>query len=129
LAPDGVVGQPQTRDTLQVLLEDRDGPVHRGVAQLVGALVQAGQQQRLQLVGPHAGAAHAVAVLQGGGLGRFSEGPDPVEDALAGDAQRLRDFGDGFAPVQFQQGHEAAVVTGVIGDAQLALKLAALRRS
>src|SRR5947209_12891075 len=37
-----VVGQPLAAASLQVLLEERDGPVRPGTAQLIGALLQRG---------------------------------------------------------------------------------------
>ncbi len=129
LAADRVVGQPQPGAALQVLSEDGDRPVHRGVAQLVGALAEAGPQQRLQVIGPQARAARAVTVPQGGGPGGALEGAGTVVDALAGDAQRLGDVGDGLAPVEFEDGQQPAIVTGVVGDTQLGLKALTLRRS
>jgi hypothetical protein len=57
------------------------------------------------------------------------KGARPVVDALAGDAQRLRDVSNGSAPVEFEDGQQPAIVAGVVGDAQLGLEPVALRPS
>src|SRR4051812_5627693 len=64
-AAEGVVGQPLAAASLQIILEQRDGPVRPGIAQLVGPLLQGGQQQRLQLLRPDGGPSTAVPVLEG----------------------------------------------------------------
>jgi CHASE1-domain containing sensor protein len=83
LSADGVVGQPAAAAVVQVLLEQGDRPVHPGVAQLVGALLQAGQQQRLEVISPGAGATDAIVVVEGGRVRAGGEGAGPVVHSLA----------------------------------------------
>src|SRR5689334_2749236 len=78
LSADGVIRQPMAPVPEQVLLQQRYGPVHPDVAQLVGALLEAGQKQCLQLLGPDGGAADAIMVLEDGRGRAGCEGACPV---------------------------------------------------
>src|SRR6266542_3750623 len=129
LPADGVVEQPPAAQPVQVLLEQRHCPVQPGVAQLVGAVLEAVQEQRLQALGPGTGTAAAVAIREGDWVGTSREAVSPVVDALTRHPQQLGDFGNGLAPVQFEDGQQAAVVTGILGAAKFSLELAPERWS
>jgi hypothetical protein len=128
LAADGIVGQAPAAASLQVLLEERDGPVRSGIAQLIGALLQRGQQQRLQFRRPEAGASTAVAVLKGRCTAPGLEGPRPVVDGLPRHPEPLGDLGDGIALVQRQDGQQAPTVAGIVGVPEPGGDAAPLRR-
>jgi hypothetical protein len=126
LAADGRLGQALRAPALQVLAQQRDGPRDRLVAEVLRPPLEAGDESRLEFLGPQAGVIAPALVDQGGRVAGLSEARDPGVNADAAGAEEAGDLGDGAAASGFQDCQSAAVEASIRSIVQLLFQSASL---
>jgi hypothetical protein len=111
---------------LQVLAQQRDGPFDRLVAEVLRAPLEAGDEGRLEVLGPQAGVIAPALIDQGRRVSCLLIALDPVVDAHTAGAEHAGDFGNGAPASGFQDGQGAAEEARIGGIAQLPFQSAAL---
>jgi hypothetical protein len=123
----GVVGQPLIQEVLQQVAQQGHRPVGVRGAEVLRGQQQEGFQQVLGVLVQRGRAPPALGVLQCGGVAAATVGLDPVVDALAGDAEEVRDLRHRPPGVELQDSERPPQEAGVERLGQLAPEALALR--
>jgi len=113
------LGEARPTPALQVLLQQRDGPFDRPVAEVIRPPLERGGEVGPEFVRPRAGVIAPTPVRQGGRVARLVVARDPVVDAHPAGAEHPGDLGDGSPGGRLRDGPGAAKEPGVGGVAQL----------
>jgi hypothetical protein len=128
LPPDGCRRDALAPPVLQMLLQKRDGPLHRLIAEVTGPPLQGGGESHLEILGPKGGVIAPALVCQAGRVVRLLIAVDPVVDADPTGAEESGDLGDGAPGSGLQDGQGAAEETGITGTPEWLFELASLCR-
>jgi hypothetical protein len=120
------LGEVRLAPTPQVLAQQRDGPFDSLVAEILRAPPEAGDEGRLEVLGPQAGVVAPALVGQSGRVSCPLIAVDPVVDAHATGAEHTGDFGNGAPRSGLQDSEGTAEESGVGGIAQLLFQSASL---
>jgi hypothetical protein len=111
-----------------VLLQQRDGPFERLVAEMSRPPLQGGGKGGLQVFGPEGGAIASPLIYQVGRVVCLLIAIDPLVDAHPAGSEQSGDFGDGPARSSFQDGQGSPEETSIRSTLELLFKAASLVR-
>lgn len=107
----------------QMLLQQRNGPLHRLVSEVVGWVGEAGVESSDQVIRPYRRVVPTAVIQQASRVAGLPVACDPLMDDYAAHPEQICDLGYGTTLCCFQQTQGTSENSGVLRELQLILEV------